>query len=164
MFRCRSVVLLYVLSVAAALAACSSPSSQSGQPADTRAADADAIRAADAEWGKAMQAKDVDKSISFYAEDAILLGDKAPAMTGRENIRKEFQTMLSQPSGTVAFTNAGVEVARSGDIAWDYGTYKYAGIDKSGKPMSVTGKYLTVWKKQSDGTWKAVGDMDNRDQ
>jgi uncharacterized protein (TIGR02246 family) len=164
MFRCRSVVLLFVLSVAAALAACSSPSLQSGQPADTRASDAAAIRAADAEWGQAMQAKDVDKSVSFYADDAILLGDKGPAMRGRENIRNEFQKMLSHPSGTVAFTNTGVEVARSGDIAWDYGTYKYTGLDKSGKPMTETGKYLTVWKKQSDGTWKAFADMDNTDQ
>src|SRR5277367_2308392 len=100
MFRRRLIGPLLGVLFAACLGACSSQTSQSVQPADTRAADADAIRAADIEWNKAMQAKDVDKSISFYGDGAILLGNKAPAVQDRDAIRKEFQEMLGQTSGS----------------------------------------------------------------
>ena len=161
--RCPVGPLLSPL-LAAWLCACSPQTSQSVQPVDTRTADADAIRAADIEWNKAMQARDVDKSISFYGDGAILLGNKAPAVEGRDSIRKEFQEMLSQTGGSFNFTNTSVEVARSGDLAWEHGVYQFTGSDKKGKPVTEKGKYLTVWKKQADGSWKAVADMDNSDQ
>jgi len=157
---------MIVVFFASCLAACSSQTSQTiqVQPADTRAADADAIRAADIEWNKAMQARDVDKSISFYGEGAILLSNKTPAVGDRDSIRKEFQKMLSETGGTFNFTNTGVEVARSGDLAWDHGSYEFTGKNKKGQTETERGKYLTIWKKQTDGTWKAIGDMDNTDQ
>ncbi len=146
------------------LAACSSQTSQPVQPADTRAADADAIRAADVEWNKAMQAKDVDKSVSFYGDGAILLGNKAPSIQDRDAIHKEVQEMLGHSTGNFNFTNTSVEVAKSGDLAWEHGVWEFDATDKKGKPVVEKGKYLTVWKKQSDGSWKAVADMDNTDQ
>jgi ketosteroid isomerase-like protein len=166
MFRHRSIATfgsLVAILLALSLAACSSQT-QTVQPADTRAADADAIRAADVEWNKAMQAKDVDRSISFYGDGAILLGNKAPSVQDRDAIRKEFQEMLGHTTGNFSFTNTSVEVAKSGDLAWEHGVYEFNTTDKKGKPVVETGKYLTVWKKQSDGTWKAVADMDNTDQ
>jgi uncharacterized protein (TIGR02246 family) len=162
-FGRRSAVPLGALFLALSLAACSSSSKSPVQP-DTRAADADAIRAADAEWNNAMRAKDVEKSVSFYADDAVLLANKVPSLQGHDNIRKEFQKMLSETGVSIVFTNTGVEVSRSGDLAWDHGTYQFTEIDKKGHSMKGTGKYLTVWKKQSDGSWKAVADMDNTDQ
>jgi uncharacterized protein (TIGR02246 family) len=164
MFGCRSLAPLVAVFLAVCLGACSSPSSPSAQPADTRAADADAIRAADIEWNKAMQARDVDKSVSFYADDAILLANKNPVITDHQKIRKEFEGMLSEPSAGLNFTNTGVEVARSGDLAWDRGTYEFTSTDKSGKAVTERGKYLTIWRKQADGSWKAIADMDNTDQ
>jgi ketosteroid isomerase-like protein len=35
--------------------------------------------------------------------------------------------------------------------------------DPSGKPINDRGKYLAVWKKQPDGTWKCVMDIWNSD-
>ncbi|HTA95878.1 MAG TPA: DUF4440 domain-containing protein, partial [Verrucomicrobiae bacterium] len=57
-----------------------------------------------------------------------------------------------------------VEVARSGDLAYDTGAYSFTRNDASGKPVTATGKYLVVWKKQADGKWKVIQDIDNRDQ
>jgi ketosteroid isomerase-like protein len=34
---------------------------------------------------------------------------------------------------------------------------------KGTKPITDKGKYLTVFKKQADGSWKAVADMINSD-
>ena len=63
-----------------------------------RAADEAAIRAASAAWSQAATAKDLDKSISFYADDAVQFPNKAPAAKGKENIRKNWAPLLARPA------------------------------------------------------------------
>jgi len=55
-------------------------------------------------------------------------------------------------------------VARSGDFAYQRGTYVLSAQDDRGKVTQSTGKFVVVWKKQSDGRWKAIIDIDNADQ
>jgi len=38
-----------------------------------------------------------------------------------------------------------------------------ATTDQKGNPATEKGKYLTVWKKQADGSWKVIEDMFNSD-
>lgn len=63
----------------------------------TRAADETAIRAASAAWSHAANAKDLDKAVSFYADDAVVLPNKAPVTRGKENIRKNWAPLLALP-------------------------------------------------------------------
>ena len=57
-----------------------------------------------------------------------------------------------------------MEAARSGDLAYETGTFEESFRDATGKPVRVTGKYVVVWKKQTGGQWKAVVDIFNTDQ
>lgn len=75
---------LFVMNFVAACSNCGTKTP--AQQPDTRAADETAIRAAVIEWSKAAQAKDVNKAVSFYADDAIQFVDKGPLVTGKENI------------------------------------------------------------------------------
>lgn len=125
------------------------------------AQDETAIRAASADWSKAAQSKDLEKSLTFFADNAILLSPRSPAVEGKENIRKVWQQMLGLPGPGLSFTAVRVEVARSGDLAWEYGAYEFSTTDKKGKTTTEKGTYVTVWKKQSDETWKVVGDIHN---
>jgi ketosteroid isomerase-like protein len=54
-----------------------------------------------------------------------------------------------------------VSVAKSGDMAYSWGTYDLTATGPDGKPMQDQGKYATVWKKQADGSWKSVLDTFN---
>jgi len=54
-------------------------------------------------------------------------------------------------------------VAQSGELAYLSGTYELTLNDASGKPVKDRGKYVEVWKKQADGTWKATVDIWNSD-
>jgi uncharacterized protein (TIGR02246 family) len=134
------------------------------QPADSRAADEAAIRAASAAWSQASAAKDVDKAVSFYTDDAVQMSPRGPSVRGKENIQKGWAGMLATPGPGLSFQTTSVEVARSGDIAYETGTYDFATTDKNGKANDEKGKYVVIWKKQSDGSWKAAVDMDNSDQ
>jgi uncharacterized protein (TIGR02246 family) len=130
----------------------------------SRAADQAAIRAASAAWSQASTAKDLDKTISFYADDALQLPEKAPAAKGKENIRKNWAPLLAAPGAGLSFQTTTVEIARSGELAYETGTYDLVTTDKQGKSSDEEGKYVVVWKKQNDGSWKVVVDIDNPDQ
>ena len=134
------------------------------QPVDTRAADEAAIRAASAAWSQAYVVKDLEKSSSVYTDDAVVMSPKAPAIHGKDAIRKGLVQMFALPGPGLSFQTVSVEVARSGDIAYETGSYDFVTTDKKGKANDEHGKYVVVWKKQGDGTWKAAVDIDNTDQ
>ncbi|MGB8838184.1 MAG: DUF4440 domain-containing protein, partial [Candidatus Acidiferrales bacterium] len=64
----------------------------------------------------------------------------------------------------LSWQTTSVEVARSGDLAYETGTYVFSTIDKKGKTQEQKGKYVVVWKKQTDGAWKVAVDTDNTDE
>jgi ketosteroid isomerase-like protein len=66
----------------------------------------------------------------------------------------------------LVFSNAAtkVEAARSGDLAYEIGTFEESFKDGNGKPVKVVGKYVVVWKKQPTGQWKAIADIFNTNQ
>ena len=168
--RSRPLFLFAAFVCAASVVGCSTgttnqPQSQaSAAPADTRAADEAAVRAASAAWSQASTAKDVDKAVSFYTDDAVQMPNKAAVTKGKENIRKNWIPMLAMPGPGLSFQTTSVEIARSGDLAYETGTYDFATTDKKDKTTDEKGKYVVVWKKQADGSWKAAVDIDNPDQ
>jgi ketosteroid isomerase-like protein len=56
------------------------------------------------------------------------------------------------------------EVARSGELAYQRGTYLSKAQNEHGTLTAATGKFLVVWRKQASGEWKAIVDIDNSDQ
>jgi ketosteroid isomerase-like protein len=54
-------------------------------------------------------------------------------------------------------------VARSGDLAYETGVFVIKTLDKNQQPAIINGKYVLVWKKQANGKWKVVADIDNPD-
>jgi ketosteroid isomerase-like protein len=128
---------------------------------DTKAEQA--LREADAAWSKAAESKDLDKTVSYYSDDATVLPPNAPAATTKEAIRKVWQDMLATPGFVISWKATKIEVAKSGDLGFVSGTYEVTMNDASGKPVSEKGKYVEVWKKQADGKWKCGTDTWNSD-
>jgi uncharacterized protein (TIGR02246 family) len=169
--RARSfLVPLVALSAIFITTSCGSASDKDAQAQherdaqQTRAADEAAIRANSIAWSQAATAKDLDKVISFYADDAVELPNQGPAAKGKENIRKTWGPLISPPGPGLSWKTSTVEVAHSGELAYETGNYNFVTIDKKGKTNDLKGKYVVVWKKQSDGSWKVVVDTDNTDQ
>jgi uncharacterized protein (TIGR02246 family) len=127
-------------------------------PPDHRAADAASIRALDADWAKAASAKNPAAITSFYAENAVLLPPGGQMASGRQAILKTWQQLSSQPGFALTFAPNTVDVSKSGDLAYEIGDYALTLNDKRGKPETSKGKYVVVWGKQPDGTWKALVD------
>ena len=134
-----------------------------GQKAGTRAATERALRAVDAEWAAAAQARDFEKVISYYSATAIELPPNAPARKNREEIKKSWRALIQTPGATLTWEPTKVEVSESHDLGYIAGTYQYIQTDAAGKKIVDRGKYLEVMRKIDDGTWKCVAVSWNSD-
>jgi ketosteroid isomerase-like protein len=156
--RISTLVLAACIALLTFGLACQTPA-----PADTRAADENALREVDAQWSKAAGTKDIDKTVSYYASDAIVLPPNGPIPTTKEAIRAVWKDMIASPGAAISWKASRVEVARSGELGYLSGTYEFSMNDASGKPIKDHGKFVEVWKKQADGSWKCVTDIWNSD-
>jgi ketosteroid isomerase-like protein len=126
-------------------------------------APSDAIRAADQEWLKVFAAKDLEKSVAFCAEDGSVLAPNAPIATGRPAISQLFTVFFSLPEFNIQWLPSKVSVARSGEMGYSTGTYQLSFKGPAGTTIADHGKYVTVWQKQGDGSWKVALDIFNSD-
>jgi ketosteroid isomerase-like protein len=126
-------------------------------PATARGADEKAVRDADAAWSKAAGVKDLDKTVSFYADDALVLPPNDTAKTTKDAIRALWKDLIGSVT-SVSWTATKVEMAKSGDMACLSGTYELTMNDGT----KDHGKYCEVWEKKG-GTWKCGRDIWNSD-
>ena len=128
-------------------------------PPDTRAADESAIRQALAAGDRAIANKDADQVMQFFADDAEIFAANAPAMRSSE-LRALLKDAFADPNLSVKAEPVKIEVARAGDLAYGWGTYVQTSTDPaSGRVVTEHGNWVTAFKKQADGKWKAVADV-----
>src|SRR5262245_34976338 len=119
------------------------------------------LRDLDAKWAKTAAAKDVEQTIAFYSDDAIVFPPNATSAATKEAIRNGWKEMFASPGFVINWQPAKIQVGKSGEMAWVSGTYEMTMNDASGKPINDRGKYLEVWEKQTNGNWKCAADMWN---
>ena len=156
----QPVLAVFVL---AATSGCTSAAPNVAAPADDHVAAETAIRAADDEWSKSAANNNVDTWLSHYTADAAALPPNEPMAVGTDAVRKTIGAFLATPGLKVTWKTTKVEAAKSGDVGYSYGTYEMTFSDAKGKPAADRGKYLEVWKKQPDGSWKCTADMFSSD-
>jgi uncharacterized protein (TIGR02246 family) len=128
--------------------------------ADTRAADERSIREGEIAWNADFKAKDADRILGHYADAATLMAAGLPVAKGKDAIRATLNGMLADKNLALTFSVSTVEVAKAGDIAYSQGTYASTTTNpKTKKPVNEKGTYVTVYKKQAGGDWKAVEDI-----
>ena len=133
-------------------------------PPDTRAADVQAVKDLEAAWSKDANSKDADKWASYFAEDGSGLYPGAGTLNGKAAIKAAMAPMLADPNFSLAFQSTRAMASKGGDMVYSEGTYTMTMTNpKTKKSMTDKGKYLTVYMKQADGSWKAVSDTYNSD-
>ena len=119
----------------------------------------DAVKQVEGEMLAAFQAKNAARLASFYASDAVLA---LPGRTveGAQAVSKALAEDLADPGFKLSFTNERTDAAASGDLAWTRGSYQASWTNPQTKQVeSGEGTYVTVFRKQADGAWKAVADV-----
>jgi uncharacterized protein (TIGR02246 family) len=151
----------YTLPAAVALAVILAGCSQAPPaPApDTREADTKALRDMETAWVQAFATKDVDKIGAFYADDASVFMPESPVITGISAIKAALKPMVEDKGFSISFTSNKVDVSSAGDLGYSQGAYTMTMTDpKTNKVLTEKGKFLTLYRKQTGGGWKAVAD------
>lgn len=116
-----------------------------------------AVRAADEAFARAVELRDRELFASFIAEDATFLG--GGLTQGRDAIVIDWGIFFAAGgSAKISWRPHTVEVAASGDLAYTLGDYEVHSTGPDGRPLESTGTYVSIWRKQADGSWKVVVD------
>ncbi len=121
-------------------------------PAANPALEGQRIREAAAAVATAEAARDLERVLWYYADDAVLQAADAPALVGKPALRRHYQALFGSGFLELTGSTTDVEVAASGDLAWEHGANRVTWKRAGGAALEV-GKYLAVWRKVA-GEWK----------
>jgi uncharacterized protein (TIGR02246 family) len=136
------------------LAAC-----QASGAAGLSDADKATLKQNDDVFAKSATAKNFGAAAALYTDDASILPPNGPAVKGRQQIQK----FLSDFPPISEFTFDIVDVDGRGDLAYVRGNYAMTIMPPDAAAVHDRGKYLEIWRKQADGSWKITWDIFNSD-
>jgi ketosteroid isomerase-like protein len=131
------------------------------QAAAQKAAQAAAavIMKADAELEQAVVARDAQRFLSFIAEITTFNGGAPNEIHGRDAVMKMWAPFFEPNGPTLTWEPTKAEVLGGGDIGYSIGNSVYRGIGPNKEPVESRAQYISVWRKQADGSWKIVFDV-----
>ncbi len=139
--------------VAVALA-CTRAAGEQPSPATGLAADEAAIWAQETRWREVIARKDTAAIGSFYTEDGIYVPTFRPMVRGRDAVAAMWATHeFTLDSLRLERTPIRIDVARSGDVATEVGTWVFHGVAPQHERVDGTGSYVTTWRREGE-TWK----------
>ena len=125
------------------------------QPPDVRKTAEAAMLKADRDFNRAMAARDMTRFLSFVAPDALF---ESAAGRGRDAVATAWAPFFAPDGPTMSWAPVKAEALVAGDVGYTVGTWERHSTDAAGKPAVRRGQYLTVWRKQKDGSWLATFD------
>ena len=120
------------------------------------------IEAAGTEIWRAVARGDSAAILADYADDALILGSGAPMLQGKPAIAAFLQGLFGANTLRDVTWNV-TDIMVSGDLAVETGTYAMTIIPTNGNAVADKGKYIHVWKKSVDGSWRVVRYVPNSD-
>jgi ketosteroid isomerase-like protein len=121
----------------------------------------DQIEAANDAYGKAVANQDVAAVVALYTDDAILLPPDSPVAQGSDAIRAVLQGYMDAGAQSLALETTALD--DQGDLVVDVGRYTLGMQPPGADPITDVGKYLQVYKRQSDGSFRIAYDCFNSD-
>ena len=117
------------------------------------------LRAVSASLQQAIGSRDLDKIMSFYADDATLAVSGSPLVQGKPAIRRKWEDALSHPRPRESAPSGGIKVSASADMGYTVAddSSPVSASSRSGSGLSQ--QSLSVWKKQPDGAWRIVEEL-----
>jgi len=115
------------------------------------------------EWSQAATSKDIEKTLSYWADDAFMMeGGQAP-LQGKQAIRQMVEESFKIPGFSISWEPQTVEVSDNGDMAYMIENSKVSFNDSTGKTITIKNRAVSIWRKQTDGTWKNAVDISTAD-
>ena len=107
------------------------------------------------------EGKEVDKILSYWAEDAVVIPPGQPVVRGKEALRKFVEESFKIPGFGISWKSSDVKLSPDGKLAYLYAENMTTMNDSTGNKISMPGRGYSIWRKERDGSWKCVVDIFN---
>jgi ketosteroid isomerase-like protein len=122
------------------------------------AAEAAQIVKADADFAKAVAGKNREQFLAFIAENTTFNGGTDAELRGRDAVMKDWGEFFEADGPSLTWTPTRGEVVGAGDLGYTTGRSVFRTRGRDGAMVERHGEYLTVWRRQRDGSWKVIFD------
>ena len=133
------------------------------QPKVDRKAEGEKLMQLSREWSKVASTGDIEKTVSYWADDAYMVAAGQPPLKGKEAIRQMVEESFKMPGFRISWEPQTVEVSENGDMAYLTENSQTSFNDSTGKLITLYNKAVSIWRKQPDGSWKNVVDISTPD-
>lgn len=117
------------------------------------------IEEACAKYSEAIREGNVTGLVDVYTVDATLVPPDGEILKGKQAIEGLYKNFFRMGMKDIAFTT--IEVGGSGDTAYEIGKTKVRIQPEGQAAILDSTKYLVIWKRQADSTWKVHVDIWN---
>jgi ketosteroid isomerase-like protein len=93
---------------------------------------------------------------SWFADDAVALSNGQPAELGRGAIAASAN--WSPKDYSLTWNAEGAQMGPSNDMGFTWGHYEGRSKNANGHEVVTTGRYITIWRKLANGSWKVAMD------
>src|SRR5438477_6205293 len=118
----------------------------------------------DAEWADlATTGKDIDKIVSYWSDDALLIFPGQPVLEGKAAIRAYVTANLNTPGFKIHWVSEKPVFSPDGKLAYMRGTDELTVPGPNGTPITLHLRGISVWRMDSDRQWRCVVDISNEE-
>ena len=97
----------------------------------------------------------------WFADDGVALNNGQAALIGKVAIAKSAN--WSPKDYQLTWTPTDAMMGPSDDMGYTWGHYEGRSKDANGNPIVTSGRYITMWRKEPDGSWKVALDAGAND-
>jgi ketosteroid isomerase-like protein len=116
----------------------------------------------DAEWAAvSSEGRDVERILSFWTEDAVVLPPGLPAVAGKAALRRYVEGSTRIPGFRITWTSTDVTFSPDGRLAYMFSRNEVTADGPDGRPLTAAGRAVTIWRLEPDGEWRCAVDIWN---
>lgn len=116
----------------------------------------------DAEWAAAAsEGRDVERILSFWTDDAVVLAPGLPPITGKTALRQYVEASTQIPGFHISWTSTDVTFSPDRQLAYLFSQNAVTMNGPEGRPESTKGRAVTIWRLEADGEWRCAVDIWN---
>ena len=162
----RIALAVGVLCLSASACNFDSTKSSSGTASSTISGDAgqaelEVLMQTSRDWAKAAASGDVERILSYWTDDAVVLEPDQRALIGKAAIRQQVEGAMKLPKFSITWSPESGVVSKNGDMGYLVEHNRVTFADSTGKVHTRFGKVVTIWRKDANGAWKCVVDTWN---
>jgi ketosteroid isomerase-like protein len=116
---------------------------------------------ADRAWAAAASSNNIEQTLHFWTDDAVIYFPGQPAVSGKAEIRKFITRNRSNPAFSLSWTPQEAVAAESGELGYTRGIFQVSLPGPQAAIINRSGNYLCIWRKQDDGSWQCSMEISN---